>query len=337
MRKLKLLEKFIFLVNTLTALLLLVAYILPYLPPKRFSLFSVLSLGVPLLIGLNVLFFIYWLLKLKRQLFLSLVVLLAGFNYITSIYKFSSATSVSDVENFSIMSYNVRLFNLFDWLPNPSVESDILRFLKTENPDILCLQEYHKTQNFELNDYYKFENVSKGKVKSGQAIFSKFPIVNSGSITFPNTSNNAVFIDVVKSNDTLRIYNIHLQSSKISTEVKDLKKETSEALTKRIGNAFKMQQAQAELILKHKKRCNYKTIIAGDFNNTAYSYVYSKLKGTHMDAFEKAGSGFGKTFNFKFAPLRIDFILTDESFTVNGFKNYSIKLSDHYPIKAVLR
>ena len=337
MRGLSFIDKIIFFVNSMTALLLLIAYILTYVPPKTFSLLSVLSLAVPVLILCNLLFFLYWLSRLKKQLLLSLLVLLLGFNYITSIHKFTGSKTVEDSANFSVMNYNVRLFNLFDWLPNKTIESDILEFIKKEKPSILCIQEYHKSDEFILDGYFKFENVSDGKVKSGQAIFSKFPIINSGSIEFPNTSNNAIFVDVIKSSDTIRIYNLHLQSSKVSTKVSQLKKESSEKLTQKIGEAFKMQQSQAELVLAHKKKCKYKTIISGDFNNTAYSYVYTKIKGNHLDAFEIAGNGFGKTFDFNYVPLRIDFILVDNSFKVNGFKNYTIKLSDHFPIKAVLK
>ncbi|SHG42888.1 endonuclease/exonuclease/phosphatase family protein [Winogradskyella jejuensis] len=337
MKKLKFIDKLIFFVNSLVAFLLLVSYILPYIPPKSFSLLSVLSLAVPILIVLNILFFLYWLLNAKKQLMISLVVLVIGFNYITSIYKFTGSKTVEDTSNFSVMNYNVRLFNVFNWLPSKTVEADILKFVKSESPSIISFQEYRKSENFTLEGYEKFEYVFGDKVKSGQAIFSKFPIVNSGSIAFPNTSNNAIFVDVVKQKDTVRIYNLHLQSSKVSTKVSELQKEGSEQLTKRIGEVFKMQQTQAELVLKHRDKCPYKTIITGDFNNTAYSYIYDKIKGDFQDAFKVAGNGFGKTFDFNIIPLRIDFILVDDAFTVNGFKNYDVKLSDHYPIKAVLK
>ena len=337
MKGLKFFDKIIFFVNTLAAFLLLFAYILPYIPPKSFSLLSVLSLAVPVLIVMNILFLLYWLFNVKKQLLLSLVVLLIGFNYITSIYKFTGSKTVEDADNFSVINYNVRLFNLFEWLPNKTVESDILKFLKSENPTIISFQEYRKSEIFRLDTYEKFEYVSKGKVKSGQAIFSKFPIINSGLIEFPNTSNSTIFIDVVRKNDTIRVYNVHLQSSKVSTKVSDLQKQGSEELTKQIGEVFQMQQSQAELIISHKAKCPYKSIITGDFNNTAYSFVYDKIKGSHQDAFRVAGNGFGKTFNFNFIPLRIDFVLADSDFTVNGFKNYDIKFSDHYPIKAILK
>jgi endonuclease/exonuclease/phosphatase family metal-dependent hydrolase len=337
MKNLNFFDKIIFFINSLAALLLVLAYILPYIPPKTFSILSVLSLGVPLLIFINILFFLFWLLRLKRQLILSLFVLLIGFNYITSIYKFTGSKTIEDPNNFSVMNYNVRVFNFFEWLPSTTIESDILNFVKVENPSILCLQEYHKSNTFQLEGYTKYEQISKGKVKSGQAIFSKFPIINSGSIAFPNTNNNAIFVDVLKQKDTIRVYSVHLQSSKLSADVVKLNKNSSKNLTRIIGNAFKMQQLQAELVIAHKNKSNYRTVISGDFNNTAYSYVYNQLKGGSQDAFEVAGTGFGETFKINYLPLRIDFILVDERFTVNGFENYNVKLSDHYPIKAILK
>ena len=94
---------------------------------------------------------------------------------------------------------------------------------------------------------------------------------------------------------------------------------------------------QTVLFLKHKKQCPDKMIICGDFNNTAYSYVYKEIKGNLKDAFKQAGNGFGRTFDFKFFPVRIDFVLVDEDFKVNSFKTYDVKLSDHYPVMAKVK
>ncbi len=326
-----------FLVNSLAAFLLLISYLLPYLPPKSFATLSVLSLGVPLLILLNILFFIYWVLQVKKQMLLSLVVLILGWSYLSSMYKFSSSKKVENENNISVMSYNVRLFNIFEWLPNKTVKADITELIKKEQPDILCLQEYRTKDPIELNGYYGYNTTFNNTVKRGQALFSKFPIINSGSLEFSNTSNNVIFADIVKAKDTLRIYNVHLQSSGVSTDVEKLKKETSGQLFKQVSKTFKAQQNQVELFLKHKSKCPYKTIVMGDFNNTAYSYIYREIKGDDLvDTFEEAGNGFGNTYDFKFFPLRIDFILVDKNFTVNGFKTFDNKLSDHYPIKATI-
>jgi vancomycin resistance protein VanJ len=335
---LKLGNKIIFVVNSLAAFLLLVSYILPYIPPKSFATLSVLSLSVPLLILFNVIFFIYWLLRAKKQLLVSLFVLLLGWNYITSMYKFSSSKNDEDSNTISVMSYNVRLFNVFSWLPGKTVKEDIIEFVYKENPDILCLQEYPRGSAVKLDGYYNFNATHTRAARGGLVIFSKFPIVHSGSLEFPKTSNNAIFVDIIKNRDTIRVYNLHLQSSGIKTDVDNLNKESSGQLFKQVGTTFKAQQEQVEMLLEHKSKCDFKTLVIGDFNNTAYSYIYKEIKGDDLeDTFEEGGNGFGKTYDFKFFPLRIDFILSDKAFTVKGFKTYDIKLSDHLPIKAILK
>jgi len=335
MKKLKFFEKIMFFFNSIVAFILLLSYLLPLLPPKTFSALSVLGLAVPLLIVLNSLFFIYWLIKIKKQLLLSLLILAIGYFSFGSLYKFSESKTVENDNNISIMNYNVRLFNLYKWIPEDKTEEKLVSFIKTEIPDLLALQEYHPRELTKLSFYkYKYEKLLGEKKKYGQAIFSNYPIINSGSIAFPNTFNNAIFVDIVKEKDTIRIYNLHLQSLRIDPKVENLTTKESEKLFNGVGKTFKMQQFQTKLFLKHKKKCKYKMIICGDFNNTAFSYVYKQIKNDLNDTFKIAGNGFGRTYNFKFFPMRIDFILTDPAFKVNAFKTYDVEYSDHYPIMA---
>ena len=337
MRNLKGYEKLIFVINSLMAFALLLSYLLPYLEPKKFAILSVLSLAVPFLIIINILFVIYWLLKVKKQLLLSLLVLAIGYSYLVSLYKFSSSKNIDNSQNLSVMNYNVRLFNAFNWIDDPNLKHNISSFIADKQPDVLCIQEYRTDHDIAMKGYYKYEQLSGDKVKNGQAIFTKFPIVNSGSIKFPNTFNNAIFVDVAMENDTIRIYNVHLQSSGINPAEEKLTKENSENLFKRVRSTFKMQQSQAELVLSHKNECPYQMIICGDFNNTAYSYVYKEIKGDLKDAFVEAGNGFGRTYDFRFFPVRIDFVLVDEGFEINAFKTYDVKYSDHYPVMAKVK
>jgi endonuclease/exonuclease/phosphatase family metal-dependent hydrolase len=280
---------------------------------------------------------VYWLLQVKRKLFLSLGILFIGFIFLSPLYKFSSSKQIDDSENLIVMSYNVRLFNLFEWIPDTMVKQKIADFIKEKQPDILSMQDYRPDEALYLNGYYKYEELSGVKIKNGQAIFSKFPIINSGSVEFPNTSNNAIFVDILRNKDTIRIYNVHLQSFQINPNDEKLDIESSENLFNRVRTTFKQQQSQTELFLAHKAKCRYKMIVCGDFNNTAYSYVYKEIKGDFQDAFAEVGNGFGRTFNFKFFPFRIDFILTDQSFDIKAFKTFDIQLSDHYPIMAKVK
>ncbi|MDO7171780.1 endonuclease/exonuclease/phosphatase family protein [Mariniflexile sp. AS56] len=337
MKNLSIINKIIYVINVLVAVVLLLAYALPFLPPRTFSVLSVLSLSVPFLILLNVLFFLYWLLRVRKQLMVSLVILLIGQMVFGSLYRFASSKKIENANNIKVMNYNVRLFNLYDWIPDKHIDTKIVDFVKTEAPDILCIQDYRPNDQVDLSFFnHKFQKISGKKIQNGQAILSKFPIINSGSLEFPNTFNNGIFVDVVKGKDTIRVYNIHLQSLKIDTDVEKLKQESTTRIFKQVENTFKRQQFQSEIFLEHKKQCHYKTIICGDFNNTAYSYVYRKIKGDLNDTFKEAGNGFGRTYEFKFFPVRIDYIFSDEAFAVNGFKAYNQLYSDHYPIMATL-
>ena len=337
MSKLSLIDKLLYFINTILVAVLLVSYSLSLVPPKTFASPSVLSLGVPFLILINVLFFLYWLIKLKKHFITSLFALVIGYISFGSLYKFSASKNIDHSNNITVMNYNVRLFNLYHWLPSVGVDKKIAKFITKQSPDVLSMQEYTPNKQMDLPLYkYKYEKLSGKTVKTGQAIFSKFPIINKGSIQFKETNNNAIFIDIARQKDTIRVYNIHLESLRVDPNLEHLTEDNSEKLFNNIGLAFKKQQSQTELFLKHKKQCPYKMIICGDFNNTAFSYVYRKIKGDLNDAFKAAGNGFGRTYDFKFFPIRIDFILADKRFAVNKFKTFDKHYSDHYPIMSAL-
>lgn len=324
-----------FLINSVVAVLLLLSYGLDYVPPKTFSLISVLSLSVPLLIVLNMVFGFYWLIKLKKQLLLSVVVLLVGYNHVLSFYKFSSESSIKSENTFTVMSYNVRLFNLYDWIDDKTIPTKIQDFIIKESPNIVCFQEYDSSVDLDFRFFpYIHQTKSSASKKSELAILSTYEILNSGYIEFPNSANSAIYADVLIKSDTLRVYNVHLQSSGIDTNVnvETIDSEQSNKLLKRLGITFKAQQSQAELVATHVAKSPYKVLMCGDFNNTVYSYVYRILKGNLFDTFETAGKGFGNTFNFKYFPVRIDFILADKIFTAVTFQNYTVPYSDHFPI-----
>lgn len=338
MKWLRFFDTVIFFLNSIFAVLLLCAYALPYVFPKQFPLLSVLSLTLPVFILINLAFLIYWLIRSKKQVFLSLFVLLAGYNHITSFYKFSGAHNVEKTaEHLSVMTYNVRLFNAYRWIDSDSVAEHMIQLIHNTSPDILCIQEFHmeKEEAFAVYPYRYVEHKTPNQ-KTGQAIFSKLPILNKGSLEFPRTSNNAIYVDVLRGKDTLRVYNLHLESLRIQPKGKGLTQEYSERMYKRMGKAFAIQQSQVAIFKAHTGKCAYKKIICGDFNNTPYSNSYRQLKKNMKDSFKEAGSGFGRTFNFDYFPIRIDFILVDETIEVLAHKNYTENYSDHFPVEALL-
>ena len=335
-----------FFLNIVLTVSTFLAYLLPFLAPKFFPLLSVLTLFMPLFFILNGLFFLYWGFQFRKRMILSGLVLLMGITFFNKFYKFSATEYPEDEKDFTVMSYNVRLLNVFKWLDRDDVPDDILTFINEKNPDILCIQEFSNSANIDLKVYsHKYILMEGNQIKTAQAIFSKFPIINQGNIAFPNSNNNVVFADIKKGKDVIRVYNMHLQSIKISPDVSELDEKNIDAINQgksqklfnRISKAFMQQQQQAELIKEHKKDCPYPIIICGDMNNSAFSYVYRNIKGSLKDSFEEAGIGFGSTYKFRYYPARIDYIFADDTMKVKKFESFSdFENSDHYPIMARL-
>jgi endonuclease/exonuclease/phosphatase family metal-dependent hydrolase len=345
MKNLSWFNKGMFLLNIVLTVVTFSAYLLPFLAPKAFPLLSVLTLFMPLFFVFNALFFFYWGFQFKKRMILSGLVLLMGITFINKFYKFSTKEFPESEKNFSVMSYNVRLLNLFKWINRDDVPEQILSFINEKNPDILCIQEFSNSADIDLKVYpHKYIVMAGDQIKTGQAIFSKFPIINEGNIVFPNSNNNVIFADIKKGKEIIRVYNMHLQSIKISpdvTEINDdinvMDQSKSQKLLRRISKAFKQQQQQAELFKEHKLDCDYPLIICGDMNNSAFSYVYRNIKGKLRDTFEEAGKGFGATYKFRYYPARIDYIFADERMKVKQFESFSdFENSDHYPIMAKL-
>ena len=184
---------------------------------------------------------------------------------------------------------------------------------------------------------YVYISASDNSKQAVQAIFSKFPIAAKGMLPFPNSTNTAIFVDLKIKGDTVRLYNIHLQSLRVKPEASSLEAGTRERLYKRLKVSFAKQQAQADIIATHKSDSPHKVIVAGDFNTNQFSSVYHTIKGALTDSFTSAGSGYGKTFDFKYFPMRIDFLLSDPSFEITYHKSFPLSLSDHFPVLVAYR
>jgi len=338
MKNLSIKQKIILLLNYVAALLLLLAFIAPYLPGDLIPFLSLSSLIFPFLVLLNILFVLYWTIQLKKYVFVSLVVLLLNYNNLQAIYQWEGKHPI-EPKGFSIMSYNVRLFNAYNWIKQKGIDVDISNYLKDQKPEILLLQEFKPDAKTDFLQYkYKHIVLKGNKRKAGLAIFSNFKILKQGDLHFKDTYNNAIWADLLIGKDTIRIYNIHLQSYKI-VNPEDLVEQDKLKTGQKLQKVFVEQEKQAKIIQQHIAKTKHPVIIGGDFNNTAFSAPYHILKQERTDAFVDAGEGFGITWQYKWLPLRIDFILSDpDRLEVLQFETLNhIKYSDHFPIKALLK
>lgn len=333
-------QKCVLIANLILILLVMFAYMLAYIPPKWFE-YSSFTLFTPILLIINIFFLIYWVVKKKKQFVISFVV------FLVSLHNFDLFFNISPKEqrkasDLSLMTFNVRVLNQYNWNSDKTIPDKIVDFLKEKHPNVVALQEFHKSKDKNFN-FYKYRKIiykNQGD-KIGQAILSDYPIISSGSLNFPNTGNNGIFADIVLEKDTIRLYSLHFESFHIDPEIQvgDISQENSKKILSNITKRFETQQGQVEIFQAHKLHCPYNVVVCGDFNNTAYSYLYKKIKGDDLiDSFQRCGNGFGKTLNFKYFPFRIDYILVDKRYKVTSFEVFSdVNLSDHYPLLSTIR
>ncbi len=319
--------------------LLFLACITPHLSNENFSFLTFVSLSVPALVLINILFIGYWLLLRKTKLIVpSLLVLLIGYFSLGTFYRFHFFKDEPAPNDLQVMSFNVRYFNKNENIEGETIFEDTQSFIAAEDPDIICFQEpdYLKRDEFKKYPHFflKYMN-TYGRGLLG--IYSKYPIINKGMITFPKTHSNASYADIVYKKDTIRVYNVHLESLGITPGNRVLRSKRSDKVVRMLNAAFKKQLEQAEILKEHIAASPYKTLLCGDFNNNQFSNIYKTIKGDFQDTFIEQGSGYGRTLYFHKIPVRIDFIFADHNFEVTSHQNYDVKFSDHYPVMASLK
>jgi len=243
-------KKLLLVLNYLAVLSLLLSYLAPFINPQLFWPIAFFGLIYPILLLLNLLFVLLWLLKRKIYIWISAFAILLGLTHINSIVQFRGEAEGGETENataFKMLSYNVRLFDLYNWKDNQNkiTRDKIFDFIKEQDADILLLQEFYvdDTRYFvtldtlvELQDAinYHVEYTSSLRDENhwGIASFFKFPIVNKGKIEFEGSSNNiCIYTDIKVRDDTIRVYNTHLASIHFDYKEYDL--------IQQVGNANK--------------------------------------------------------------------------------------------------
>lgn len=351
---------FIFLTVPL-ALLFLLACLSSYINPNKFWLGGVMSLTIPYLAILLLLSFIFWLAMKPRLSLIPLICLIIGWQQIVTVfafkYKTMFTTDISQTKGLRIVSWNVG--SMYGVSSNTIIKNqdrlEIAQSIIDLKPDVICLQEFNHsvTQGKQADNiglfseifpyYYFSKDIDKreGFYQAGSIIFSKYPIIDSSKILYPqNISESFIYTDILYNEDTIRVYNIHLQSYKFTTEdykdINTIQKNTdsvfsaSRSVLRKMKDAFKKRGIQADVIKEHiNSSGSIKKIICGDFNDVPGSYTYFTIKGKAQDAFLNKSWGIGRTY-YSLAPtLRIDFILPDQNFEVTLFDRVDEDLSDH--------
>lgn len=308
--------------------------------------FGVLEL---LVFSISLLLWLYYLLRIKKNQYLLLLPIVLTYQTVVASFSFWEDKSVAqDMDaTLSVMNFNSRVFSYYDSFAKRDYSEThaLVHWAKQSDADVICFQEFicsAKSKHLPTRsgfrgtrpyDYLYVTSETKYGVVSGMIIYSKYPIINKGKVFEGKPKNQAIYVDIVKAADTIRVYNVHLQSFKFTEEELLGDGEEASFLSKLTSNS-KKRYAQVDTLLEHLNHCSYPLIIAGDFNDTPYSYTYHQLNKTLNDAHLKSGGGYGGTFHHKVLPnLRIDYQFYNSAFSLVDFTIHDeVRYSDHFPV-----
>jgi endonuclease/exonuclease/phosphatase family metal-dependent hydrolase len=339
---------------------LCIAYVTPLIHPENLWVLPFFGLAYPVLVFLTFITIIYWLLLRSYKWCIALLLTLAvGYVYTMRLVAFGEVTETPGNAQTSIkvLSNNVQIFDLYEENPKQkfATRDSIFQYAITEEADVVCFQEFYNKDNpttfptadlfrkeFNAADYHQRYIYKKvGRQHFGVALFSRLPVIAKGDVIFEledeSNYNFCIYVDVVKNNDTFRVYNVHLQSFRIS-KIQDekVKPEVVKGVVKKLKTAYPKRANQALRINEHIQNSPYPVIVCGDFNDTPVSFVYNQFQNHLTDAFLNCGSGIGSTYVGKLPAGRIDYIFHSPELISTNFVVQKKPFSDHRAISCVV-
>jgi endonuclease/exonuclease/phosphatase family metal-dependent hydrolase len=356
-------------VSIVLAIVLLLSHLSAKVDLQFLPEFKVLGLLYPYLLFANLAIILLALFFKPFLAILPLVAILGTLPKPLEIYAYNKdGVRVNGNSNeVKVLSYNVRLFNKYSWKDSLKTRDSIVNFLSRQDADVYLLQEFYhgqkgeNTQNYQLvpkrlnatNTYFEYQETKDKNPKYffGLSTLSKHPIIKSGVVVprsdQENSKANATFSDVKIGNKTIRIYNVHLRSLGFNNRdyefLKDVSKkpnnenlEGGKSILKKLIFATEKRTKEVDELLLHMSDSPYPMIIAGDFNETPFTFNTQQVSQLMKDAFLEAGNGFGLTYEgFGSIPsMRIDYIYGSHSLQFEKFQTHSVSFSDHRPISA---
>lgn len=353
-------------VTVVVILAVLLSWAARWINPATYGSLASLGLLMPLLFTANFLCLLYWVIRWKKMAFVPLGVFLL-FSWGISMFfrpRFTKDYSepAQDRSLVSVMTYNVRgMMEAVDRDAGTFVSSmdRIISAVDSLHPAILCIQEFQSTRDYPRRYFDEaMPNLHYRKVRYniggsddhgwGVAIYSRYPIAASGHFDFEGTSNSIIWADIAVNQDTVRVFNAHLQTTSISAGDQEfivnmgfVTDSTRSTKLKRVVGKLKdnyiIRAGQADTLARSIASSPHPVIVCGDFNDTPVSYTYRRVSKGLKDSFREAGSGYGYTYRGFFNMLRIDYILHSKSIECVEYTSPKFDYSDHNPVAVRLR
>ncbi len=366
----RLTKKFFVIVNITIALFFLIACYVRWFPESVSWIAGFITIISFYLLAALIIFLIFWLFASPRYMLISALVLAFSLNKIRNIIplRFSSSfTTEKQAKSIRIMSWNVASFDILNYSKthNTKVFHQMFDLANLYQPDIACFQEmvagdtiisgenqaieqYARNLKFPYYSYcYQPKEDWFINLHFGIVIFSKYPIIRSRTISHDPNDYNSTFqyTDLQLSNsDTIRVFNIHLESLRFTKknfdylhkdfEGKASDLESSKSIFYKMKRGIERRRYQANWIKEEINKSPYPVVVCGDLNDIPNSYAYETIGESLENAFVEKGNGVGRTFSSISPTLRIDNIFLEKRFTVKQYYRVKKRLSDHFPIIA---
>lgn len=341
-------------VTVVAGLALLFALIADWFNPNTTTFFAFFALGAPILYFVNFILLCLWVIRWNRWAFVPAVVLVFGIGGVGKFVQmdwgkeYHQTQSKSDL---TIFTYNVHNFTPI--FKRVSTLDQVCRSVNESAADLVFLQEYSLADSATLArfdslltayPYRAYEhNVTQSFAYRGQIILSRYPLSVSRTIAFDGSDNSIVTVDMVRAQDTLRLFGCHLQTTSFNAVSGEqgvrsmIESQQGDSLTRTaiaaLAHNFRLRAVQADTLRMLIDESPYPVIVAGDFNSPPLTYTYATVRGDLADAFCSAGSGYGYTYKPMKGMFRIDYVLFDDDYyDAASYLSPDLPYSDHNPV-----
>ncbi|MFL5808648.1 MAG: endonuclease/exonuclease/phosphatase family protein, partial [Flavisolibacter sp.] len=300
---------FFLLLNIIAVIGFILACIAPYLDPEKWWMISIVGLGFVFLIVTLIAFIFFWLIFKPKFALISLLTMIIGWKSISVFFAFHIPKKFDYKKPDNILRlahWNVARFIELKRNNNAGSQTRLLMMdlIRKQEADVLCLSEfytstdpeYYNNLNHMMNElgypYFYYSWDSDGHLQwTGQAIFSRYPIINSNMIRFPKPGlpEALVYSDIVFNKDTIRVFTTHLQSTQFKKQdydrIERIKNpdeslvENSKNIFSKLKRAFVYRSRQAKIVKEITSQSPYSYILTGDLNDVPNSYTYFTIKG----------------------------------------------------------
>lgn len=340
---------------------LVISYLTPYISPKTFGSLTIMGHFAPILYILVLICLLLWLIARRWKIAGAVaLLLLPGIFHVSQFYNITfmreAESSAESNNSLTVVTYNVRGFyndngkrvvkDFADYI----AQSNSFNKDKVRAADVICLQEFSidadgvnvidslvksSYKDMYINDVHESENVVL-------RTYSCYPIVESGSIAGMGRGTSQ-WVDIVREQDTIRIFNNHFYTMSISDDDSDdiahgkilSDGERMKSIIERVADNSTVRTDHVDTLLKVVAATPYRHIVVGDFNDTPMSYVYNRMTEKLTDLFTEKGSGFGYTYRPMWGWLRIDYVMYSDGLEPLQYKSDTeVVLSDHIPVSA---